>query len=382
MENVENKDQQAADVNVQMQQAFWDGKPHEQANQEEVIPPPVDPPNKDGEEILDPKDWLKREFDTDDIQVLKQEREELRKLRETAQTPAEIKYANEQSKLLHEAILAGKEDVVYDFLDKKKRISSSDKMSAADVIKLNLNLKNPHYDSQDVEDIFLEQYTHPKKPVQATTELDEDFQAREQEWKSEVDRINRKIERDAKDAKVELAKYPLELVLPDIPKKESPKAQAEPTPEELAKESAYKDTFLKSADNSVKNFTGFSTNVKDKDVDYAISYGTSKEENDFVSNQIRVFAEGNYNANDLLAQRWVNEDKTINTDQMTKDLHLLFHGEKAFQKMASDSAAQRLELYLKEKRNVNLTDIKQGDDFTPNNNQTEHQKMQEHFWNN
>ena len=61
---------------------------------------------KDEEEVLDINDWLKREFEFDDVDKFKQTYNELKKLKETPQKAAEIKFDNDTSKLIYDNLQA------------------------------------------------------------------------------------------------------------------------------------------------------------------------------------------------------------------------------------------------------------------------------------
>ncbi len=143
---------------------------------------------------------------------------ELKALKETAQTPAELKFANEQSKQLHEAILAGETDKVYEILDTQKKLSAVNDMNAADAIKLHIQQTNKNFKPVDVEDVFEEKYSYPEKPEQKLEETDDEFSQRENKWKVAKEKIDRRIERDAANAKTELQKLSAELKLPEIQK--------------------------------------------------------------------------------------------------------------------------------------------------------------------
>lgn len=140
-----------------------------------------------------------------------------------------------------------------------------------------------------------------------------------------------------------------------------------------------KETFLKNADTIVNAFKGFEAQVKDKDVDYTVNYTPSKEEKQAVGDRLKQFAESGFNANVILADRWVKEDGTLNESQMTEDLSRIFMGKNADQKIASEAANQRLELYLKGKKNITIDGT--GNATMPQT-KTKDVELQESFWNN
>jgi len=90
------------------------------------------------------------------------------------------------------------------------------------------------------------------------------------------------------------------------------------------------------------------------------------------------FAKSGLDANALLADRWVNEDgKTLNVERMVKDLSLIYSNEKLSQKLVTDAANKRLELYLKEKKNINLNETVTNGQFNPDNKKTQQEALTE-----
>jgi len=75
------------------------------------------------EEIVEPSEWLKREFDWESVDAAKQELEELRKLRESS-AESEIEFENEESLNLFRLFKEGKQDEVYNYLETRRKLSS------------------------------------------------------------------------------------------------------------------------------------------------------------------------------------------------------------------------------------------------------------------
>lgn len=182
--------------------------------------------NKDDEEAVDANEYLKQNLGFDSWEVAKTE---IEALRQKAQTPAEIKYANEQSRQLYESILAGETNKVYDILDTQRKIDGLDKMSAPEVIKLHIAQQHKEYKGVDIEDVFDEKYTYPEKPTKLDTDLEGEYEARVDKWKVAKEKIDRRIERDAATAKQELSKIKSELKLPEIQKSIQPSDEAAKT---------------------------------------------------------------------------------------------------------------------------------------------------------
>src|SRR5574337_279151 len=70
-------------------------------------------PKEENEEVVDATEWLKREFEVDDPEILKQSIQELKTLREKAAKGYE--YKNDDSKKIAEYINEGKEDELYGY---------------------------------------------------------------------------------------------------------------------------------------------------------------------------------------------------------------------------------------------------------------------------
>ncbi len=313
---------------------------------------------------------------------------EITTLREKASKVAEEKpFANEQSKQVHELLREGKTKEVREFLQNQEQIDELvalqvDKENAADIIKLQMKLKNKQLSAKEIEFEYKQNFELPKEPVQKVTEDDDDFTERVNEWKEKCEIVETKRVIAAKLAQPELTNLKSELVLPEI-QKENPSQKVEPTQEELAAFTKDKETFLQSAKTAIDGFNGISVPVKDKDVDYTVSYIPSKEEKTIITEKLSEFAESGFDVNALFADRWVSEDgKSIKIDQMTEDLSRIYMGKNSDQKLATDSANKRLEAYLKEKKQINVNETNQNGQFNlEKDNTNEAVKLQEHFWN-
>lgn len=334
------------------------------------------------EEILDPKDWLKRELDIDDISVLKAEREEFKKLKE--QKPEETKWANEESKQIVELLKAGKKKEALEIVAMQDKIESLigldvNEDTAPDIIKTGLKLKYPSLTDKEIEHKYNKQYSLPKEPVQGSMEDDDDFQSRKAEWEEKVNDIKMDRILDAKTMKPDLEKAKKELVFPEIEKDNTATKNAL-TPEELEVFEKAKTSFLQSAKQTIDGFNGFNVQVKDKDVDFAVNYTPSPDEKKMLSDSLSKLADSGFDANALFADRWYDvKNQSFNVEQMTKDLSRMLMGENADQKLAMDSANKRMEAFLAEKKNVRVTEGNRNSTFAPQKI-TQSEKIAEHFW--
>lgn len=329
------------------------------------------------EEIVDEIEYLEKQTgfkSWDEVKALKAEAE---KLRVKAQTPAERKFANEESKRLAEAWEAGETDKVFDYLNTQRQLKKAADLPASEAIKLHLQQSNPHYKAEDVQDVFDEKYSIPKKPVQQVGEEAENFQERMDEYTQRVAKVNRAIERDGVTAKQELAKRITELVPPEIPKREI--QPAGPTKEELEGRLQFVDSYVKSVPTALKKFEGFYTSVKDDDVEIPISYVVTDEDRAEIQAELEGFAKNNLDANLLFEPSWLNKDGSVNVKQVAEDRYLLKNRDKIFKKIANEGALQLWDHRRKVNSNIKV-DGKAPVVTASEKNETD--KILEHFWKN
>jgi len=307
-------------------------------------------------------DWLKN-FGWENEEKAKQEVEELRALKANPPKAEEQKFENEQSKTIYELLKQGKTKEVKQFLDTQERLDSViqsevSKDTAPNIIKLGLKLKYPTLTEDQIEFQYRQDFGVPKQPVQRTDELDEDFAERTEEWKELVQNIETKATIAATMAKPELEKAKAQLVLPEIERPDS-QVQKPPTQEELDAAKKYDESFIQSAQNSVKGFNGVSVAVKNEVVEFPVSYGATEDDKKALDSLMKSFQESNYDANSMFAELWLNEDKTLKTDQMVEDYYLIKNKRSVFNKIANDSATKAIELFVKGKKNININETNQ-----------------------
>jgi hypothetical protein len=309
----------------------------------------VKPSINQDEEILDPKDWLKREFEVDDVAVIKAEREELKKLK--AQAPAEIKFENEQSKQIFELIKEGKSKEVKKFLETQERLeqfTTADvtKDVAADIIKMGLQLKHPDLLPSEIDYKFNKEYGIPKEPVQRMDELDEEFDDRKKDWQEKVADIEMARLIDAKMMKPELEKAKTQLILPELSKPSNQQAN------ELDSEALQKirENFLTKLESDYSKTEGFTTRVKDESVDIPVSFKIPDEDKIAIKQRLQ---EG-LDINDYMDKRWFDEGGSPKVQQIISDLYQLENLDKVLSGVANNSASQRLKEHLKKSSNISL----------------------------
>jgi len=334
------------------------------------------------EEIVEPSEWLKREFDWESVDAAKQELEELRKLRESS-AESEIEFENEESLNLFRLFKEGKQDEVYNYLETRRKLSSlidgeMNKDSAVEIVKMNMRNNYPDLTKEEIEFQFNRNFGVPSKPVQKDIETDEEYQERLDTWQNQVKEAETELMIEAKLAKPDLQKYRDELIFPDI---EDGRNSYEPTQEELDAQAKFVDYFKDSASEALISFDGFSVSVKDEEVDIPLSYAISQEEKGIVAEQLEQFANSGFDANVILAERWLTQDGNINTNQIVKDLALLLSEGKMSQKFVNEAASKRLAEHIRRTSNISVTSRTPQNTFSPES-KSDRDKQIEYIWKN
>lgn len=357
----------------------WESAPTEvketaPVQQKEPAATVVDPGVVDEDVFLNT--YFQREFGSDPV-AAKAEWETLRKLKDEAQTPSEIKFANDQSKQFFDLLKEGKIDDVYGYLHQQKQLERLEKLElakvedAAEIIKANLQFKHKDLTPKEIEFLFNKRYSIPKQPSQSLDETDDDYAQRLESWKSDVQEKEQEMIIEAKLAKPEFAKYKSELVLPDI-QKVIPQQQG-PDQKSLEAIEAGRNKFLTQLEAGYKNFNGFETKVKDESVEIPIAFNVPDEERVAYFNKLKEF-----DLNSYFDSRWFDKDGNANVPQMMSDLYILENPGKVFQGMANNSASKRLDEYLKAKSNIKVDGTPQGT-FQPDSKDAK-QKEADTIW--
>jgi hypothetical protein len=330
----------------------------------------------DERETYDANEYLRMQLGFDDWDSAKSQIEELRRLKENQ--GSSIEFENDQSRTLYEYIRENKEDELITFLQEKKLVERlynaevKDIGTASDIVKLSMYQKNKTLEPEEINFLFNEKFAVPAKPQQQPDEFDADYEQRVASWENRVNEIEKKLIIEAKLAKPELESYRSSYVLPDLTPRQSFEG---PSQEELESRQRVVSEFSSSVDQIVNSFDGFNATVRDEGADFNVAYVPSYEERQSVATQLKTLAESELNANVIFADRWVNDDMTINTQQMAKDLFLLQNEGKITQKYVNEAANRRLALHLKNQSNINFNNQTQSNTFAPDNIQSEMDRL-------
>lgn len=326
--------------------------------------PPVDTPPADTPptEVVDADEYAKGLGYTT-WEELKADVPQLKAFKETAPKP--IEYANEESKRVHELLLAGKVKEVKDIYDLQEKLETVDTLTPAEKIKLHISETNKHYKKADVEDVFEEKYTYPEKPVQGELEEDDMFAQRQERYKAAVEKIDRRIERDSVTAAQELSKLKQEIKLPDIPSTPNPELEEFEAfkQSQTASDETHKilvQTVSKLSEKDVSYNLNFNDEAKKVKVD--ISYLGDKEGVDKAKAAAADYAT-------FLQTTYYNEDGSPLGDKLTKDIYLLQNKEKVFTEMVKQAVNETMLQIARNQKNI-------GDGFQRNFNVVEPDAVQ------
>jgi hypothetical protein len=136
-------------------------------------------------------------------------------------TREELKFENDQSKQIFEALRAGKVNEVAAILSQQHKLDSLtsaevNKDNAAEIIKLGMQLKFKDLTPAEIDYKFNKQFSLPKEPTLLLDETDEDFANRKAEWQDKVQDIEMSKVIEAKLAKPDLDAAKANLKFPEI----------------------------------------------------------------------------------------------------------------------------------------------------------------------
>jgi len=325
------------------------------------------------EEVVDADEYLRNNLGFNSWEEAKEQVEKLKK-------SSTVKYDNEVSEKIHKALLEGKHDEVYSYLEQTNKInklltSDLDDISAEEIVKLSMKSKYPELSNDEIEFKYKKQFSLPKEPSQKYDETDEEFDQRKQDWQDRVKDIKMELMIEAKSSRNQLNQLKSEIKLPEI----SSNLDAGMTQEELQSVQKYIESYRSSVDTLVNSFDGFNIEYRDEEASINSTYSPSDEEKKSISSQLQYFADNDFNANALLADRWVNDDGHLNMNQIIQDLSLLQNHDKIVQKLVNDSVAKRLSEYRKSTSNIKVGGQSSGT-FTPNDNKSQLNEMAEFFF--
>lgn len=342
----------------------------------------------DEPEVISPEEWLKREFEYENLDTFKNEWSELRKLKEQPPKAEEIKWANDESKRIAALVNEGKYDELRRVLNQQADLARlenydvSDVAQAAEIIKANLQFKYKDLDPKQIDRLYARQYAMPEKPEQGIDQTDDDYAQEVAQWQRQVQEKEQDIMIDAKIAKPELGNYKSQIVFPDIPKANDA-GQPGPTQEDLAAQQAFRDQFVQKLGTDYRNFKGYSTVAKDGEVELPISYSLNDDEKLAFNPTIQKAVDNIQDFLDNDLGWWNDQTKSFNINKMQEDLYLLMNKDKVFSKIAGESAAQRYVHHQKISNNVKLTGVNNQMDIPTGqvlDEKAKQQKVAETIW--
>lgn len=323
-------------------------------------------PKEENEEVVDATEWLKREFEVDDPEILKQSIQELKTLREKAAKGYE--YKNDDSKKIAEYINEGKEDELYGYLDTKRKVKKlstvdiTDKNIAAELVKFGMQKDNPNLTADEVDFLFNEKYSFPTQPKQGVDELDDDYALRVESWKTQVANIEKRMVIEAKMNQPKLAQLNTEIILPEISK---PQVQNnEPTPEQVEALKNIRQNFLNKLESDFPKVEGFSTKVKDESVEIPVVFKIPDEGKSAIKE--RLEGDG-LDPGVYMLERWFDESGNPKIDRIITDIYQLENTDKILSGVANNAANKRLEAYIKQQKNLDVNNNTSQQTYQQNN---------------
>ena len=355
-EVLEQKEEAGTNVAPVLKNPFsndaWVDNTIEKAHEEKIAETIVEKKEeikKEEEEIVDANDFLKTNLGFDSWETAKTQVEEWRK---KAETPSEIKFANDSSRILFQYLQEGKEEEAINLLNEKRKIDKLisveiNDSTAAEIVKLGIYQKNKSLTADEIDFVFNKKFAVPAKPVMDDTKTEDEYKNELFIWENKVVEVNKELVIEAKMAKPELDKLKTELILPDIKKGVDPKI-AEEQQKALAVQAQIRENFVQALEKDYKNFNGYSATYKDKDVEMPIAYTIPEAEKTVLKEDVKAL-----NIDAFFEERWFGE-KVNTIQQIQEDLYFLKNRDKILLKMVNDAGAKVKATYIKSIRPVEV----------------------------
>jgi hypothetical protein len=269
---------------------------------------------------------------------------------------SQISELDPRKQALVDAILDGKEDLVYDYF--KQKNTDYNQFSDIDVIKTKIAKDNPNWDSEDIELELESKYGSVLLSERINLdEIDKDIYPDEYKEavkiNKEIDKAEKLLKRDAKETRVTLEELKNNIELPvserkwveqNTLNKASEGAPESYTPEELQQIQA---EWISAVEKGVPEVSEFKFKLGDEDVSYKITEDEQKQ----LVDKMKGFNAENY----LLERGWLNQDGSPNVKKITEDVYILENNEKIFRSgwtQAKEKA--KMDLISKDIKNINL----------------------------
>lgn len=164
---------------------------------------------------------IKEKYGYESPEAALTELQRLKELETQFAQPQPLKFDNEQSEKVFNALKEGKFDEVYSVLQQQHKLDSLTraevtKDNADEIIKLGMQLEYSLLTPEEIDFQFRQKYALPKEPTQDLGEDDDDFAMRKAEWQQRADAVYMQKTIDAKMAKPKLEAAKQNLVLPEI----------------------------------------------------------------------------------------------------------------------------------------------------------------------
>jgi len=273
-----------------------------------------------------------------------------------AQEVSQVSDLDPNKQALIDAILDGKEDLVYDYFRQKN--TDYNQFSDIDVIKTKIANENPAWDADDIELEIESKYGSSLLSEKIDiSEIDKDIYPDEYKdalkINKEIDKAEKLLKRDAKETRVILEDLKNNISLPvserrsvekDTVSTENVEASAEYTQEELKQIQA---DWISAVEKGVPEVSEFKFKLGDEDVSYKITEDEQKQ----LVDKMKGFNAESY----LLERGWLNQDGSPNIKKITEDVYILENNEKIFRSgwtQAKEKA--KMDIISKDIKNINL----------------------------
>ena len=271
-----------------------------------------------------------------------------------------FEWPNEAAKDIYEKLVNGNISELADMIYEQKVLSNLDSMDDADVIKLKMAYDYPDLTPDEIEEEFNSKF-NIEDDIDETMMSDEEIASRRKQMEKQRKSIARELKKDSRDAREQLSSMKQDISFPDILSQFQNVArpntdeivgqflQSQEAQQNQAYQQARQD-YLRSIDDGLKSFDGFSVNYKDEDVQFDGKYNLTQDEKSALNNTLKDF-----DLEEFYGNRYF-KDGRYDAKQLAEDVYFLQNRDKIVNSVITQAVSKAKSDLLKAMKNVDYND--------------------------
>lgn len=271
-----------------------------------------------------------------------------------------FEWPNDVSKTIYDKLISGEISDLADIIYEQKVLSNLDNMDESDIVKLKMAYDYPDLTPDEIEEEFNSKYL-VDEDFDESIMSDDEIASKRKQIEKQKKSLARELKKEVRDSKDYLAGMKQDISFPDILSQvsaqngQNPEALVEQylTRQEEEQNQMYqqaRDQYLRSVENGLNSFDGFSVNYKDEDVQFDGKYSLTPEDKASLTNVLNEF-----DLEEFYGARYF-KDGNYNTKQLAEDVYFLQNRDKIVNAMVTQAVSKAKMDLLKSMKNIDFND--------------------------